>query len=81
MRNKTTKHENRICNLCGETENEKSDQARNTGALTAEKQRTRRRMSAKQGARVSTFAWSENNEALTRKVEHRINRRGCREGF
>lgn len=33
--------------------------------MTAEKQHARRRKAATQGAMISTFAWPENNEALT----------------
>ncbi|MDP2786985.1 MAG: hypothetical protein Q8O79_02770 [Pseudomonadota bacterium] len=43
----------------------KKGQARNTGALIAKKQCARRREIANQVAMNSTFAWLENNWALT----------------
>ncbi|MDP1905495.1 MAG: hypothetical protein Q8M09_14815 [Pseudomonadota bacterium] len=43
----------------------KKGQARNTGALTVKRQRAMRRKAAKQGAMISSFAWPENNWALT----------------
>jgi len=54
-----------------EQQKNKSGQARNTGSMTAEKQRARRKKTENQGAMISTFAWPENNGALTFRLSGR----------